>query len=268
MSGSTEPKAGHWDAPAGHGDDPAMTAEEWAELMAEVAAETARLEAEATAADAALAAQQAEWQAQFAAEQEAVYPFCHYDALTKILNGPPLIVREKPKGGLLVKANQRMLTAFFAEENLLLWEPQTKAFFAYQPAGHWQAVSEEAVGEAVMELLTRLCRLAGPPQENSADICTETLRTKLVKLVKLLRGRVLAEGVFANRFPMVPAANAVLQVGDPASDELVVTARRTHAPAGRGSQPQPRHRHDPSGQGQTRPRHPDWRTRSRLARQV
>ena len=206
----------HWETPDEDGNLIAITSEEWAELMAEVAEEQSRLEAEV----AAEAKEREQIQADFWAEQEAMHALCRYLELREDYNGPPLIVREKSKGGLMVKANQPMLTAFFAEENLILWEPQGKSFFTYQPPGIWKQVADERVVRELLRLLSRLCRFEDLPEENSADICTETLTGKLLKL---LRGEVMMEGVFDQRWPVVPVKNAVLQIGDADSKELVVT---------------------------------------------
>ena len=110
--------------------------------MAEVAEEQARLEAEFAAEE----REREQIQADFLAEQEAMHAQIRYAALKEVCNGPPIIVREKTRGGLVVTPNQPMLTAFFVEENLILWEPKLDSFFVYsEKKGIWEDETEDVV---------------------------------------------------------------------------------------------------------------------------
>jgi hypothetical protein len=116
------------------------------------------------------------------------------------------------RGGLQVVLNQMLVAAFFVEENLLLYEPDLKNFFAYdESTGVWKPVTENSLLRPLDKLLQRV--FVG---NHVPPLYAQRLRTRrqLTDLIGLLRGLTEERDVFGRDQAVVHTANCVLQIGD------------------------------------------------------
>lgn len=126
--------------------------------------------------------------------------------------GPALVVEPGPKRSLKVAANQPLMAAIFAEENLIFREPQFGCFFRYEEEkGVWTAITDDSLLMELDQLVLRLAQDACLPHLETSRLRKRSL---LNDLVGLLKGLVEQRDVFESRLPLIVAANGVLRPDD------------------------------------------------------
>jgi len=118
--------------------------------------------------------------------------------------GPPFIVKENSEGEITASLNQPMMTAIFADENLIVRDPALKQFFLYQEGGIWEDITEERLQHLFESLLRRV--------GEGLPITHLRARRPLSDLVAMLRGRVEKKDAFATRPSIINVQNGVLRV--------------------------------------------------------
>ena len=126
--------------------------------------------------------------------------------------GPALVVVPGTKGTLKVAANQPLMAALFAEETLILREPQLGSFFSYgEETGVWTAITDDSLLMKLDQLVLRLARDACLPHLETSRLRKRSL---LGDLVSLLKGLVEQRDIFETRLPLIVTANGVLRPDD------------------------------------------------------
>jgi P4 family phage/plasmid primase-like protien len=121
--------------------------------------------------------------------------------------GPPFELKLSPFGVAesIAGMNDSMMAAFFALENLVMYEPSEQTFFAYQTeTGIWSPVTDD-------ELMPGMERQIFRCGEGWLGLSTSRFRgRRLGSLVRLLRGHVLVRDAFALHPSVINTKNGVL----------------------------------------------------------
>jgi hypothetical protein len=121
--------------------------------------------------------------------------------------GPPYYTDNEGKYAGL---NESFWAGLFAEENILLYEPEERGFYAYDPqTGLYRPESESALK---FKLSARM--LEASRQMDVFDIQKRRTASTLSNLVSHLRGIVEVRDAFTQRLPTVHLANGVVVFGD------------------------------------------------------
>ena len=117
--------------------------------------------------------------------------------------GPPYYTDHE---GRYAGLNESYWAGLYAEENILLYEPDERGFYAYDPqAGLYRPESESALK---CKLSSRM--LVASRQMNVFEIQKRRTASTLANLVSHLRGIVEKRDAFAQRMPIVHLANGVV----------------------------------------------------------
>lgn len=126
--------------------------------------------------------------------------------------GPAIVTERGPKGALKVALNQPLLAALFAEERLIIYDPELGCFFQYfEKEGIWKSVTEDSLLADIDQLLLRVTQGSMLPLLKATGLRTRRL---FVDLIGLLRGLVEEHSVFETRMPQIVAANGVLRLDE------------------------------------------------------
>lgn len=114
------------------------------------------------------------------------------------------------KEGRVTGINERYWAALYARENRVIYDPDEKTFYRYEPeSGLWQPVTAEIVREVISG---RILEASRESRQFSLEI--QITQTKLKAVVSALMGIVEERGAFRAKTRFIHVANGVLRLGD------------------------------------------------------
>jgi P4 family phage/plasmid primase-like protien len=114
------------------------------------------------------------------------------------------------KEGRVTGINERYWAALYARENRVIFDPDEKTFYRYQPEnGLWRPVTAESIRESISGRILEASREA---QQLTLEI--QITQTKLKSVVGALMGIVEKRGAFRSKGQFIHVANGVVRLGD------------------------------------------------------
>jgi len=114
------------------------------------------------------------------------------------------------KEGKVTGINERYWAALYARENRVLYDPDEKTFYRYEPeSGLWQSITAESIREVISGRILEASREA---QQFTLEI--QITQTKLKAVVGALMGIVEQRGAFRAKDRFIHVANGIVRLGD------------------------------------------------------
>jgi phage/plasmid-associated DNA primase len=114
------------------------------------------------------------------------------------------------KEGKVTGINERYWAALYARENRVLYDPDEKMFYRYDPAsGLWQSVTAESIREVISGRILDASREA---QQFTLEI--QITQNKLKAVVSALMGIAEKRGAFRFKERFIHVANGVIRLGN------------------------------------------------------
>ena len=114
------------------------------------------------------------------------------------------------KEGKVSGINERYWAALYARENRVLYDPDEKTFYRYEPdSGLWQSVTPESIREVISGRILEISREA---RQFTLEI--QITQTKLKAVVSALMGIAEKRGAFQGKERFIHVANGVVRFGD------------------------------------------------------
>ena len=114
------------------------------------------------------------------------------------------------KDGRVIGINERFWAGLYARENRVLFDPDEKAFYRYNPdLGLWQLTTAENIRETISSRILEASRESG---QFSLEI--QITQNKLKAVVSALMGIVEQRGAFRNKERFIHVANGVIRLDE------------------------------------------------------
>lgn len=122
----------------------------------------------------------------------------------EVLYGRPFYMN---KDGKVNGVNERFWAGLYSKEHTVLFDPDDKCFYIYQPEnGLWRPITAEIIREVISARILEVSR-----ESEAWTLEIQITQTKLNAIVSALKGIVEKRGVFRNRKAYIHVGNGVIR---------------------------------------------------------